>query len=185
MLAGFHDKIFALGIILTVACTSIYAQESVYKWVDKDGVVHFSDAPPDDSEAIEIEIPTTTQSPSYVHPAQTSIKSPSGSETVAQTRSTKQRTQIPPLVEEIDISQMSLADLDRRCEDTREKMIAPLREAEIVKCKETEDTDPAMCDRYWADYGDGGRSVHGTHPRLFHDLPECVEAWEERNRRGK
>jgi len=76
-------------------------------------------------------------------------------------------------------------DLDRRCEDAKEKLIAPLREAEIAKCKRQEDIDPARCERLFADYGDGERTVSGgTFPPMFHDLPECVEALEERSRRA-
>ena len=35
-----------MGLILVVACAITYAQQTVYKWVDEDGVVHFSDEPP-------------------------------------------------------------------------------------------------------------------------------------------
>jgi hypothetical protein len=185
MLTKNGGGVFALGIILTVVCASVYAQQTVYKWVDEDGVVHFTDAPPNESEAVESETLTTAKPPPYVPPAQTTIKSPSASETDVENQSAQREIQIPPLVKEIDITEMSLADLDRRCEDVREEMIAPLREAEIAKCKQTETTDPARCERFWADYGDGGRTASGGfRPRMFHDLPECVEAWEERNRRG-
>ena len=35
-----------MGLMLAVACAITYAQQTVYKWVDEDGVVHFSDEPP-------------------------------------------------------------------------------------------------------------------------------------------
>lgn len=38
--------LIALGVILTAACVSTYAQQTVYKWVDENGVVHFSEEPP-------------------------------------------------------------------------------------------------------------------------------------------
>jgi hypothetical protein len=41
----------------------------------------------------------------------------------------------------MDIKEMSLAELDRRCEDAREERIAPLREAEIADCIKTETGD--------------------------------------------
>ncbi len=79
---------------------------------------------------------------------------------------------------------MSLSDLDRRCEDAREAKIAPLRAAEIAKCIETETGDQKWCETFWADYGDPVRTASGMiTPRLFHDLPECIEALDERNRR--
>ena len=180
-----RSGVFALGIILTVVCASVYAQQTVYKWVDEEGVVHFSEEPPSESPKVEVEVITTDPAPPYVPPAQTTIKSPSVSETDVENQSVQPETQIRSLVKEIDITQMSLADLDRRCEDAREERIAPLREDEIAKCIQTETGDQAWCEIFWADYGDGGRTVSGgTFPRMFHDLPECVEAWEERNRRG-
>jgi len=184
MLTKNGGGLFALGIILTVVCASVYAQQTVHKWVDEEGVVHFGDTPPNESEAVESETFTTEKSPPYVPPAQTTIKSPSASETDVEKQSAQPETQIRPLVKEIDITQMSLADLDRRCEDAREERIAPLREDEIAKCIQTETGDQAWCETFWADYGDPTRTVSGALiPRLFHDLPECIEALEEQNRR--
>ena len=92
---------------------------------------------------------------------------------------------MPPLAEQIDITKMSLAELDRRCEAAREGMIAPLRAAEIRKCMETGTGDRAWCEAFWADYGASSRTPSGDFvPGMFYDLTECVEAWEERNRRG-
>ena len=175
----------ALGIILTVACASVYAQQTVYKWVDEDGVVHFSEEPPDESPKDEVEVFTTDPAPPYVPPAQTTIKSRSASEPNFGNKSAQPKIQTRPPVKEIDIREMSLAALDRRCEDAREEKIAPLKAAEIAKCIQTGTGDQAWCEAFWADYGDGGRTKTGVFiPRQFDDLPECVEAWEERNRRG-
>jgi hypothetical protein len=100
-------------------------------------------------------------------------------------QSAQPEIETPPLFRKVDIATLSVADLDRRCEDAREKLIAPLREAEIAKCNQQEDTDPARCERFYADYGDGGRTASGgTFPPMFHDLPECVDALEERRRRA-
>jgi hypothetical protein len=65
-------------------------------------------------------------------------------------------------------------------------MIAPLREAAIEECKQDKREDPAFCERFNADFGEGGRTVSGAiRPRMFDDLPECVEAQEELHRRGR
>ncbi len=185
MLTKNGGAIFALGIILTIVCGSVYAQQTVYKWVDEEGVVHFSEEPPGESPKVEVEVFTTDPAPPYVPPAQTTIKSPSTSKTDVKKQSAQPEIQIRPLVKEIDITEMSLADLDRRCEVVREERIAPLREAEIAKCIQTETGDQSWCETFWADYGDARRTVSGfLTPRLFHDLPECTEAWDERNRRG-
>ena len=179
-----RSGVFALGIILTVVCASVYAQQTVYKWVDEEGVVHFGEKPPGESAEVQVDVITTDPAPRYVPPAQTTIKSPSVSETDVENQSVQPETPIRSPVKEIDITQMSLADLDRRCEGAREERIAPLREDEIVKCVQTETGDQAWCETFWADYGDPRRTVSGALiPRLFHDLPECTEAWEERNRR--
>jgi hypothetical protein len=176
--------VLALGIILTVVCASAYAQQTVYKWVDEEGVVHFGEEPPGESPEVEVEVITTDPAPRYVPPAQTTIIAPSISETNVENQSAQPERQVRPLVKEIDIAEMSLADLDRRCEDAREKRIAPLREAEIAKCIQTETGDQAWCETFWADYGDPRQTVSGAlTPRLFHDLPECTEALDERHRR--
>ena len=95
-----------------------------------------------------------------------------------------ERVPAPPIAEKVDITTMSLEALDRRCEDAREQKIAPLRAAEIAKCKEEGEKDPAWCERYFADYGAGGRTLQGNYrPPMFNDLPECLEALEERRRR--
>ena len=185
MLANNGGQIILLGIILTVACASVNAQETVFRWVDEDGVVHFSDAPPDESEAVESETLTTEKLPPYVAPAQPVVQSPAASETDREKQSAQPEIETPPLFRKVDIATLSVADLDRRCEDAREKLIAPLREAEIAKCNQQEDTDPARCERFYVDYGDGGRTASGgTFPPMFHDLPECVDALEERRRRA-
>jgi hypothetical protein len=185
MLTKNGGAVFALGIILTFVCASVYAQQTVYKWVDEEGVVHFSEEPPVESPEVEVEVFTTDAAPPYVPPAQTTIKSPSASETDVQKQPTQPEIQTRPPVKEVDIRKMSLADLDRRCEDAREEKIAPLKEAEIATCIQTGTGDQAWCEAFWADYGDGGRTVSGgTFPRLFDDLPECVDAWEEFTRRG-
>jgi len=68
-------------------------------------------------------------------------------------------------------------ELQARCEAAREAKIKPLREAEIAKCKAQERSDPAYCERYFADYGNAVRLSTGRMlPRLFHDLLECLEA---------
>ena len=176
--------VFTLGMILTVVCASVYAQQTVYKWVDEEGVVHFGEAPPDESPKVEVETFTTDPAPPYVPPAQTTIKSQPAAETDVENQTVQPETQIPPPVKEIDISEMSLADLDRRCEDVRGKKIAPLRKAEIANCIQTETGDQAWCETFWADYGDSRRTASGMiTPRLFHDIPECVEALDERHRR--
>ena len=174
--------ILIVGLLASSA--SAYAQKKVYKWVDEEGIVHYGEAPPAESPEAEVKTFTTDPAPPYVPPAQTNIQSPSASETAVNSQSAQPEIHIPAPVKVIDITEMSLSDLDRRCEAVRGEKIAPLRAAEIAKCIETETGDQAWCETFWADYGDPTRTVSGTlTPRLFHDLPECVEALDERHRR--
>ena len=185
MLGKCSSAILALGMILMLSCGSSYAQKTVYKWVDEDGVVHYGEEPPSESPEAEVDVFTTDPAPPYVPPAQTAVKSPSASAADVANPSVPSATQTPPAIIEPEITEMSLTDLDHRCEAAREKKIAPLKAAEIEKCIRTETGDQAWCETFWADYGDASRTRTGVFvPRKFDDLPECVDAWEERNRRG-
>jgi hypothetical protein len=177
--------LIALGFMLTVACTGTFAQQTVYKWVDEDGVVHFSEEPPTVSPDVKVEVVTTDPSPPPAPRASTTVRSPQPTKAQVEKKSAQPETQIPPLIKEVDVTGMSLEELDRRCEDAREAMIAPLRKAEIEKCIQTGTGDRAWCETFWADYGEPVRTKSGTFtPRMFHDLPECLDAFNERNRRG-
>ena len=176
-------QIFVIVIALTAFCSGAIAEETVYKWVDEDGQVHFGDAPPADSNPAEAEVLVIPKSPPSAVPSQPAAK-PVEADDKKQTM--QPAKEMPQLHEKTDITQLSLAELDLRCEGAREKMIAPLRDAEIAKCKQNKREDPAFCERTNADFGDGGRTLSGGfRPRLFDDLPECQEALQERNRRGR
>jgi hypothetical protein len=179
-------KILVAAVAVTAICAGAYAEKTVYKWVDEDGVAHFSDSPPAESNPGDTETLTIPKTPPSVAPVQPAAPTPAASVPVAENQSTQPQKEMPPLYEKIDISKMSVSDLDLRCDEAREKMITPLREAEIAECKQDKRRDPEWCERFNADFGDGGRTVSGSiRPRMFDDLPECVEALEERNRRRR
>jgi hypothetical protein len=185
MLASNAWGVLILGIVLTVLCASVYAQQKVYKWVDEDGVVHFSEELPAVPPDVKVEVITTDPAPPPVPRAQTTAKSPPPTAARVESQSVQPEPELPPLSKQADITKMSLDELDRRCEDAREAMIAPRRAAEIEKCIQTGTGDQAWCETFWADYGAPSRTASGDLiPGMFYDLPECTEAWEERNRRG-
>ena len=63
------------------------------------------------------------------------------------------------------------------CEQAREKLIAPLREAKIKECKSNPKNKPDECERYYSTYGDAtARPGGGVNPRMFDDIPECQQA---------
>lgn len=176
---------FVLGGFLTFALAAGHAQQTVYKWLDEDGVIHFSDEPPD--EALHAEMITTDRSPPRQIPlARPPAKPPAEPSTSGKNNTATPAVDAPAAGKILDITKVSIADLNRRCEDAREKRLAPLREAEIASCKEDKRNDPAWCERFNATYGDGGRSMAGyIRPRMFDDLPECMEASQEQNRRRR
>ncbi len=174
-------RVLAICIALMFLAVGANAQQTVYKWVDDEGVVHFGESPP---EGVEAERITTTPAP-QAFPQQ----APSATAQVA-TPSNAPRPEEPPVAAKpvaaaTPIADLTLAELDQRCDIAREAKIAPLRAAEVDRCKAQPRSDPAFCETHNADFGDGGRTVNGTiRPRMFDDLPECVEALQERNRRG-
>ena len=177
-------RIIAVSLIFLLSAMGVLAQQAVYKWVDKDGVVHFSDEAPDESEAVLVEELTIVESPAPSQPYQPPVRKPTETRKQDEGQAAQLASPATPESPDIDISTLSLEELDRRCEAEREAMIAPLRKAEIDKCINEKHKDPAYCNRFYADYGTGGRTIHGTvRPRMFHDLPVCLEA--ERKRHGK
>ena len=170
-----------LLVSLLVAASGVAAQQTVYKWVDEDGVIHFGESPPDGVTAERI---VTDAAPPPQPAAPTISPQP-------QAAPQPSRPAAPKAVNPADdapppVSEVSLAELDARCDAAREAKIAPLREAEIENCKAQPRSDPNFCEQFNADFGDGGRTLRGAvRPRMFDDLPECVQALEERNRRGQ
>jgi hypothetical protein len=183
------DRILILGVIFAFVATSASAQQEVYKWVDKDGVTHFSGTPPTESELANTEgsVDSKIFAPSVpAAPATQPIARMAAAPDTDEAQVIQPEIAAQPAVEAVDITQMSLEDLDRRCDVAREKHIAPLRAAEIASCKEQKRNDPDWCERFNADYGDGGRTVSGSvRPRMFDDLPECIDHLSESNRRGR
>jgi hypothetical protein len=139
MLASKGWGAVALGIILTVLCADVYAQQKVYKWVDEDGVVHFSEELPSVPPDVKVEVITTDPAPPPppVPRAQTTVKSPPPAAAQAEIQPMQAAPEMPPLSKQADITKMSLDELNRRCEEAREAMIAPRRAAEIEKCIQT------------------------------------------------
>ena len=75
------------------------------------------------------------------------------------------------------LADVSVEELNRRCEAAREKRIAPLRQQAIEECVAKGQKSREECTRFYADYGEGGRTGTGTYrPRMFSDLPECQTA---------
>jgi len=179
-------KYFGIVVALTAFCSGANAEKTVFKWVDEDGHVHFSDTLPAGSNSVEAETLIIPKSPIFEAPAQ-SVSTESATTVLVEAEKTDQpEKETPLLYVKTDVTHLSLTDLNLRCDEARENMIAPLREDAIATCKEDKREDPAWCERFNADFGEAGRTVSGSiRPRLFDDLTECVEALEEKHRRGR
>jgi hypothetical protein len=185
MLIRNPGQFLVFAAALMAFCTAANAEKTVYKWVDEDGVVHFGDAPPPGANTDEAETLVIPKSPPVAAPAEPAATAPAAS-TDNKKQTEQPKKDEPSLYVKTDLSQLSLAELDLRCEEAREKMIAPLREAAIAECKQDKREDPAFCERFNADFGDGGRTASGyIRPRMFDDIAECQEALQERNRRSR
>ena len=170
-----------LGLTAALTCGAAFSQQTVYKWTDEDGVVHFGEQPPAGVDAERI---TTAAGPERPPPAPAPAMAMPEAE--ADEPAVNPRDDPVPAAEVTSVADLSLQELDARCERAREAKIAPLRAAEIESCKRDTRNDPAWCESFNADFGEGGRTVTGAiRPRMFDDLPECVEALDERNRRGR
>lgn len=77
------------------------------------------------------------------------------------------------------VNAQSLQELERRCENTRQRLIAPLRQDAINECIASRSSRASgdarqHCERFYADFGQAGRTQQGGfRQRMFHDIPEC------------
>lgn len=70
------------------------------------------------------------------------------------------------------------ANLDTACESARQKQIAIDRDFLIEECMEKKyKKDLESCQRFYADHG----NQSGTRGPLYYDLPDCVEAFENKS----
>lgn len=82
-----------------------------------------------------------------------------------------------------DAEMKRMDELDRVCEAARTVKLTPLRAERIERCQREERRGRADCEMEYSRWGDtrttaGGRARAG----LFYDLPECVTAFQARER---
>ncbi len=94
------------------------------------------------------------------------------------------------------VGAQSLQELERRCENARERLIAPLREDAINQCiddrisgnrgsRSSRDAH-SHCERFYADFGQGsGTRSGGFRQRMFHDIPECQALYDAEQARRR
>src|SRR5210317_1866815 len=104
MLTRNRGTFLTLGIILMIVCGSVYAQKTVYKWVDEDGVVHYGEEPPGELPEAEVDVFTTDPATPHVPPAQTAVKPPPASKADVANQSSPSAIQPPPPIRKPDIT---------------------------------------------------------------------------------
>jgi len=176
-----NRKTLVVLAALLLATTAV--SQTVFKWTDESGVVHYGDSVPSGVESFE-RVGITPASPPAADPA--SVQAAGAPESSATEPAPEAPASPASVATPQAVSELSLQELDRLCEDARETAIAPLRAAAIDECKAEPRSDPAYCERFYADFGDGGRAESGAYrPRMFGDLPECVQAQQERATRDR
>ena len=174
----------AVIAILSISTHGGVLAQDVFKWTDETGVVHYGESVPagvKNYERVNIAPSPAAPTPRRPQVADRPEVSESDSTLPTPTVPTSAAANEP-------VSAMSLKELDRICEDARERKIAPLRAAAIEECQMTSQRDdPEYCGRFYATFGEAVRLSNGaTRPRMFNELPECVQAEQERrNRSGR
>lgn len=60
------------------------------------------------------------------------------------------------------------------CEDARNKLLAPARNAKIKECKRDSKNEAAWCESFYADYGNATYAGGGKmNKRMYDGIPEC------------
>lgn len=166
------------------------SSQTIYKWIDENGVVNYGTSVP--AGAKNVEQVTVTSTPATATPELPQTPSSTGAGLPASVEPSSELAAEPTPkltaepAEPTQPGEMTLEQLDQLCEAAREEAIAPLRDAAIKECKATPRTDPAYCERFYATFGDAvGIRPGVVRPRMFDDLPACVSAFEERRRRSR
>jgi hypothetical protein len=179
------NKSVFLGAVIAVLLIITHSQASaqdVFKWIDENGVVHYGQSVPAGVENYErVNITPSPAAPTPPQPQAADRPEPSEPEPAFPTPASS-----APAAALQPASAMSLEELDRICEDARERAIAPLRAAAIEECEAApRRSDPEYCERFHATFGEAARIANGaTKPRMFNELPECVQAEQERRNRS-
>ena len=78
-----------------------------------------------------------------------------------------------------------LDELDRQCEQAREAKLAPMRAERIERCVREDKRPRDECNTELSSWGNTQTVRGGSRTGMFYDLPECVAAFEARQRYRK
>jgi len=87
-----------------------------------------------------------------------------------------------PVLAQTEAEMKRMDDLDRVCVAAREKRLAPLRAERVERCVTIEKRSREQCTSENANWGNTHSTARGARTGMFYDLPECVAAFEARQR---
>lgn len=169
-------------VVLLFLLVSFNLNADVYKWVDKNGQVHYSNKASKKGKKSAKKI----KFKKYKKPDKSTEIAPpvpedwSDYSTEAPIKKIKRKPKIKePTIEELKV----------RCELAREKRLAPVREEEIEKCveknKDHMKRPREYCERYYRYFGNAEISPRGRTLRLFHNIPECRRLYRAEDKRSR
>ena len=100
---------------LALSTTTVLAEETIYRWVDKDGVVHFGNRPEGHEEAEIVDIKATPDLESQANPEPSSVYSANTEPTYAQ-KLREERAQSRKVAAE------KQKEMDLLCKNNRERV---------------------------------------------------------------
>ena len=89
---------------------------------------------------------------------------------------------VAPAGAQSDADLKRLDELDRQCEQAREAKLAPMRAERIERCVRDEKRPRDECTAELSTWGNTQSVRGGSRTGMFYDLPECVAAFEARQR---
>lgn len=178
------NGIIAVGLF--VAWLTPAPAAELCKWVDENGTVHYAETCPDSLDAgavtVEDKDPEARGDDPYAESRarleQRGQAAQAGAQAQGQPQGQPQGRQMGRTQ---DFSGMSPAQLASECERQREARLGPERRQLIAQCTAQGEKSASACERFYADWGNGGRQGGHTVPRKYDNLPVCVAARGGRN----
>ncbi|MGA7980607.1 MAG: DUF4124 domain-containing protein [Chromatiaceae bacterium] len=195
------ERISVLSAVLLFSVLA-FAGGPVYKSVDESGHASYSSEPPEGAEKVEgIQLPSGPSEEETKESLERAKEMENEADArydavierrrlEAEARNEAQEDaeaakRSRPGEESTDSAEPSLEELRQRCQEARERKIAPLRAQAIEECISANRSTRTRedCERIYHDLGEGGRTVTGAYrPEMFNDLPECVEYFRAQDR---
>jgi hypothetical protein len=163
--------------VLLMTWMSAAPAAELCKWVDENGTVHYAETCPDavESDSVDVDVEGPANAGDDPYADSRARLEQRGAEAGA-----AGQDPVPalaaPMGQQPDYAGMSPAQLASECERQREARLGPERQQLIAQCKAEGQKSASACERFYADWGNGG--VRGGHTvgRKYDNLPVCLAA---------